>query len=427
MELTLKRETFVTAYPPYSVLSAKNVSTIWGRRPVNIYLHLPFCPKRCNFCYYRVEESKGGDEIAAYVDVLLQEIALLAERPEVQYCSMQTLYFGGGTPTMLTSEQFIKIVQALESIFPKTSDFEFNVEVRPGREATQEKLNTLKQLGVNRISMGVQSLDDRVLKENGRNHLSKIFYDTYDRVRMAGFDWVNCDLMSGMLHETEESWKNSVEALYGFGPENISIYKMEVFYNTKLFKKLRENPEILVSDDVEAAHFRWARRFLESKGYFMSNNSSFVISPHYIDRHRENIQYGGEMIGIGLSSHSSFNGSMYQNTSDMKEYVDMVTNGRLPISRSYKLLKRDEIIRYVVMSFKNLKIKRQDFINKFGVELTDVYGEQISDLTRKGLLRLDEDHLYLESEYYDFADDVARFFYPTHLQEDMLAHISRKG
>ncbi|WP_145331593.1 coproporphyrinogen-III oxidase family protein [Paenibacillus xylanexedens] len=427
MELTLKRETFVTTYPPYSVLSAKNVSTIWERRPINVYVHLPFCPKRCNFCYYRIEESKGGDEVTAYVNVLLQEIALLRDKPEIQSCSMQTLYFGGGTPTMLSSEHFIQIMEALEQVFPKTPDFEFNVEVRPGGEATQEKLDTLKRLGVHRVSIGVQSLDDVVLKENGRNHLSNMFYGTYERVRQAGFDWVNCDIMSGMLHESEESWKSTVRLLSEIRPENISIYKMEVFFNTKLFRKLRQNPDMLVSDDAEAANFRWARKFLEAEGYFMWNNSSFVTSPKYIHKHRQNVQYGAEMLGIGLSSHSYFLDSMFQNTADMNEYVEKISKGELPISRSYKLSKQDQITRYIVMSLKNLTLSREHFIENFGLDITSVLPAKIEELTSQGLIHLDEKQLYIDPEYYDFADDVARFFYPEHLQEDMLAHISRKG
>lgn len=327
---------------------------------------------------------------------------------------------------MLSAEQFVQIVEALERVFPKTQDFQFNVEVRPGAEATQEKLNTLKQLGVHRISLGVQSMNDTILTANGRNHKTETFYKTYDRIRNAGFDWVNCDLMSGMLHETDDTWKYSLELLKECNPENITIYKMEVFFNTKLFSAVRRNPEILISHETEAKHFRGARNFLESNGYFMCNNATFATDHKYIDRHRQNVQYGGDMVGIGLSSHSYFQGNMYQNTSDMKEYQEVVAGGKLPISRSYKLSQKDQITRHVVMSLKNLKVSRSQFVDNFGLDLTQVFPDEVRRLTSEGFAHLDNEHLSIDPEYYDFADDVARLFYPMELHNDMLAHISRK-
>ena len=314
MEIALRREDFTTSYPPYSVLNTKQTELLWQKKPINVYVHFPFCPKRCDFCYYKVEVPKGKDEIQAYVDVLLKEIELLSCMPELHSCSMQTLYFGGGTPTLLSSDQLVAVTEAIFKLFPKMEDFEFCVEVRPGGEVTKEKLKTLKSLGVDRISMGVQSLDDDILLKNGRNHLSNQFYKTFEETRNAGFDWINCDIMSGMLGITDESWQNTVKTLADWRPENVAIYKMEVYYNTKLFKKVRHEPELLIDDAMEASHFEWARAYLESEGYMMWDCFSFTTNEKYIHRHRRNVQSGGEILGIGLSSHSYFNGFMYQNT-----------------------------------------------------------------------------------------------------------------
>lgn len=427
MELTLNRETFITSYPHYNVLNKKHTELLWHKRPIHLYIHLPFCPKRCDYCYYRVEAGKKKSEIDAYVNALLQEIERLGKQPELQCCTVKTLYFGGGTPTMLSSEHFVLIAEALKRSFTFVSDYEFCVEVRPGREATEEKLQTLKKLGVNRISMGSQSLDEEVLKMNGRNHILKLFYETYDRLRSVGFDWINVDILSGLLHELEETWKNTIQTLAGLRPENISIYKLEVFYNTTLFQLLKKRPELMISDDVEARRFKWARNWLENEGYYMFNSTMFTTDDQYIHEQRRAVHYGEEMLGIGLSSHSYFNGFLFQNTSDMKEYHEWIEEGKNPILRAYKLSAREEIIRSIVFGLKNLSLSRNAFYQRFGFDIKALFADKINDLEAKGILEVTDNHINIAFDYYEFADDVSRFFYPDEQKEDMLAHLSRKG
>jgi oxygen-independent coproporphyrinogen-3 oxidase len=264
-----------------------------------------------------------------------------------------------------------------------------------------------------------------VLRENGRNHLSKQFYTTFANVRETGFDWINCDIMSGMLGITDESWKHTVVSLVDLKPENVAIYKMEVYFNTKLFKKIRHNPKLLIEDEAEASHFEWARNYLESNGYFMWDCFSFATKPEYIHRHRRNIQSGGEMLGIGLSSHSYFNGFMFQNTSDMSEYAAMIESGRLPVTRAYKLTAQDEMVRYITFGLKNLSFDRQDFVERFGADVSVLFPEQITTLLDKNMIVMDDNKVALTPKYYGYADDIARIFYPQKQREAMLAHISR--
>lgn len=427
MDLLMKREDFTTSYPPFNVLNIRDASSLWGRKRVNVYVHLPFCPTRCDFCYYRVEEPKGKDEITDYVELLLKEIAIMSRRPEFNVYTMESLYFGGGTPTMLSADQIVKITEAIKEVFPVTDDFEFCIEVRPGGEATKSKLEAMKHLGVNRVSMGVQSLDEKVLELNGRNHSKPLFYKTYDRVRTAGFDWVNCDLMSGMVGATDENWRDTVNEMLQLRPENIAVYKMEVYYNTRLFRKIKKNPDLLISNNTEAEHFEWARKTFEDNGYAMWDCFSFTNDERFIHRHRRNVQSGGEMIGIGLSSHSYVNGNIYQNTSQMDEYRNFVTNQKLPINRAYRMNQQDEIIRFITMGLKNLSFSGKDFFDRFGFEVQDIYFEQMKYLMDKGIIAKRADDYIVTHSYFGYADDIGRYFYPENKKESMLAHMSRGG
>ncbi|WP_186786001.1 coproporphyrinogen-III oxidase family protein [Paenibacillus agilis] len=427
MDLLMKREDFTTSYPPFNVLNIKDTSALWEKKRVNVYVHLPFCPTRCDFCYYRVEEPKGRDEISDYVELLLKEIEIMSQRPEFNTYTMESMYFGGGTPTMLSADQIVTITEAIKKVFPVTDDFEFCVEVRPGGEATTPKLESMKKLGVHRVSMGVQSLDEKVLELNGRNHSKPLFYSTYERVRKAGFDWVSCDIMSGMVGATDENWINTINEMVQLKPENIALYKMEVYYNTKLFRKVRKDPDLLISNAKEVQHFEYARETFGRNGYSMWDCFSFTNNDRYIHRHRLNVQSGGEMIGIGLSSHSYVNGYIYQNASQLNEYRDFVNNNKLPINRAYKMSQQDEIIRFITMGLKNLSFSASDFLNRFGFEVQDLYGKQMSYLMEKGIVIKNGDNFIVTSSYYGYADDIGRYFYPENKKESMLAHISRGG
>ncbi|KAF6628174.1 coproporphyrinogen-III oxidase family protein [Paenibacillus polymyxa] len=426
MELLMNREDFTTSYPPFNVLNTRDKSSLWTKKPINVYVHIPFCSKRCDFCYYRVEAPKGRDEIQYYVELLLEEIKLMSQLPEFNLYQMNSLYFGGGTPSMLSEEQIVSITEAIVALFPKSKDFEFCMEVSPSGGATKAKLETMKSIGVGRISMGLQSLNEQILELNGRNHSKKQFYQAFERIREAGFDWINCDIMSGMLGTTEENWQGTIQELLGLHPENIAIYKMEVYYNTKLFRKVKEEPALLISNRVEARHFDEARAVFEDHGYRMSDCFSFISDDKYLHRHRRNLQNSEEMIGIGLSSFSYVNGYVYQNTSKMDEYENMIRNHELPMNRAYKLTQQDEMVRFIAMGLKNLHFSRQHFIDRFGVDASDLFANKIEHLIDKEVLYMNDNTLGITSRYYGYADDIGRFFYPKQHQKSMLAHITRE-
>jgi len=362
-----------------------------------------------------------------YTNYIIREIRLIKEKLDLNNYYMDTLYFGGGTPTILRESQLERIINALYETFSIHDDFEFCTEMRPGPNITEKKLSVLKELKVKRLSIGVQSLNDEILIENGRHHTVDEFYKTINKAREAGFSWINCDLMSGMLSDNVDTFMDSLTRLWKLSPENISIYKMEIFYNTKLYHKVRENAGILDNDLLEIEQIRQGKKFLESKGYEMANNSLFIKNSMFVHRHRKNIQYNAEMLGIGLSAMSYFQNHIFQNQIKFGAYYSSLDQNELPIYRAKKVNKSEEIIRYVVMGFKNLILYRDDFHNSFGVDLLDTNLKDVFfRLNNEHIIDINDKSIIIMDDYRIFADDIARLFYSNESTVRMETHVVRK-
>lgn len=423
--IELRRQDFITCYPPYNMLRPEHVPQVWEPGEINIYVHIPFCVRKCSFCYYKSVVPRGPEAMQEYVNALIREIRMLAERPEVQAHQAYSLYFGGGTPTILTARQLEDVISTIRSSFRFKPDFEFCVEARPGEETSLEKLELLKELGVHRLSLGVQSLNDQILALNGRNHGVREFYETFERARQVGFYSLNVDLMSGLLGETPATWQQSVDGLLRLRPENIAIYKFELYYNTHLFRAVRSDPEQMMSDADEAASVRRAFEWIRAAGYLQMDDIGWKITPAHDHIHRRRTYLNRQMLGIGLSSHSWFNGHIFQNCSEFPQYYEAVASGRPPIARAYPVSKRAEMSRMMIFGMKNLHVSRSDFRAHFGIDPTEIFGRELADLEQQGYLTVTEDEVLVNPDYSMFCDDLARVFYKPEYRGMMLAHMRR--
>jgi len=222
---------FVATYPPFSVWTAGavehdalpalhtagNPST-----PLGLYLHIPFCRKRCHFCYFRVYTDKNAQDVAGYLDVLAREWEMYAQLPAVAGRPLNFVYFGGGTPSFLSTQQLQGLVDRLTAITPWTSAEEITFECEPGT-LTQSKLAAIRKMGVTRLSLGVENFDDRILEINGRAHRSPEIGEAYRAARALGFPQINIDLIAGMLGETEENWRACVEKTVALEPDSVGL------------------------------------------------------------------------------------------------------------------------------------------------------------------------------------------------------------
>jgi oxygen-independent coproporphyrinogen-3 oxidase len=242
---------FVSNYPPFSFWSEDRLPdavSAFDRAPrpgndLGIYLHIPFCRKRCHFCYFRVYTDKKNDEIQGYLDAALLELDTYAKLPAISGRKANFVYFGGGTPSFLSSEQLVSLTDGMKFLVPWDGIEEVTFECEPGT-LTDRKIDTIKQIGVTRLSLGVENFDDHILQSNGRAHESKQVYRAYERARTAGFHNINIDLIAGMMNETEDNWKACVAKTIELAPDSVTIYQMEIPYNTTIYKEMKASGKI---------------------------------------------------------------------------------------------------------------------------------------------------------------------------------------
>lgn len=251
-DIKLKREDFINQYPPLNLLNKQDVERIWEKEDFHLYVHIPYCIKKCDFCYYISYECKIHQIPEDYLDALKKEIRMYGDMEQIKGRKLRSIYIGGGTPTLMTLTQIKELLDVIWESFDVHDDVEFCCEVRPGPETKKDKIMLMKEYGLKRISIGCQSLNDNVLKLNGRNHNSKAFYKTYDMVRECDVFSINVDLMSGLLGDTLESFLFSVDEMIRLRPENLTIYKMEVYLNNQLYKRALDQEIKFMSDQEEA-------------------------------------------------------------------------------------------------------------------------------------------------------------------------------
>ena len=204
---------------------------------LGLYLHIPFCRKRCKFCYFRVYTDKNARDVENYIAALLREVELYRQQPIVGDRPLQFVYFGGGTPSYLSASQLQALFERLRAIFPWSQADEVTFECEPGT-LQQHKLATLKELGVTRLSLGIENFSDAILEANGRAHLSAEIYRAYGWARELKFAQINIDLIAGMVGETWENWRDCVRKTIELTPESVTIYQMELPFNTVYSKEL---------------------------------------------------------------------------------------------------------------------------------------------------------------------------------------------
>src|SRR5712692_6090342 len=237
---------FVATYPPFSVWSPDAVgheakpalaSPPDAAQPLGLYLHIPFCRKRCHFCYFRVYTDKNAQEVGQYLDVLAREWELYGQLPAIAGRPLNFVYFGGGTPSFLSTQQLQSLVTRLTAVTPWTGAEEITFECEPGT-LTESKLTAIRRMGVTRLSLGVENFDDRILEINGRAHRSPEIGIAYRFARTLEFSQINIDLIAGMLGETEDNWQRGIEKTVALDPDSVTIYQMELPYNTTISKDL---------------------------------------------------------------------------------------------------------------------------------------------------------------------------------------------
>jgi oxygen-independent coproporphyrinogen-3 oxidase len=416
---------YVAAYPPFSCWSAEDVPALHrllatenaspGETPLGIYVHIPFCAERCDYCYYRAYAATSRHRVNQYLAGLFQELALYRSTPWLANRTLSFAYFGGGTPSLLSFGQIETLFRQFQTAFPWNEAREVTFECAP-KSVTRRKLALLRDAGVTRISLGIQQLDDRVLAANGRMHSVQETQRAYDAIQSYGFPKVNVDLMVGMVGETEASFFESLAKIIEMQPDSVTIYQLELPRNTPLTRMYRDGSleASLPTWQVKRRRLKQAFASLEEAGYTIQTAYAALRDPR---RHMfvyQDAQYrGADVVGIGVSSFAYLGGIHYQNADTSASYLGPLAAGRLPIQRAHVLDAEERLVREFVLQLKLGGVSIRAFQRKFGVNVAERFAAPLHDiaecgwvhvdreqesirLTRSGLLRVDH---FLSSFY----------------------------
>ncbi|MBI4565584.1 MAG: coproporphyrinogen III oxidase family protein [Planctomycetes bacterium] len=418
---------FVATYPPFSAWRAELVPRVQealsrpraaaARGGFGIYVHVPFCARRCGYCYYLSYGGMSGRDMEAYVDGVIEELELYRSARALTGRRPGFVYFGGGTPSLLPPEAMHRLIAGVQSSFPWDEVEEATFECAP-RSVTPGKMVLLREAGINRVSLGVQQLDDGVLGMNGRVHLTADVDRAYEAVRAASFDEVNLDLIVGLIGETDASFRSSLEGVIRMGPDSVTLYPLEIPHNTPLFRSLRDGDAgpRPASWEVKRARLAWAFERLEAAGYALRSAYAAALGR----RHRRFVfqeeQYrGADLLGLGVSSFSFVAGVHYQNHSALEPYLASVRSDRLPISRAYVLADPERLVREFILQLKLGRVDRESFRRKFGVDVAERFAEPLRGFAAREWLVCDPHEVRLTREGLVRADRLLPAFYlPEH-------------
>lgn len=404
---------FISNYPPFSQWSSEQLAEVHAALqsspanvPLGLYLHIPFCRKRCKFCYFKVFTDKHADQIERYLAALAREIEIVSRTPAMGGRPFRFVYFGGGTPSFLSEKQLRRLVGRLQENIQWDKAEEVTFECEPGT-LSEPKVHALRELGVTRLSLGVEHFDDAILRENGRAHESAEIYRAWPWIQAAGFPNVNIDLIAGMVGESDDCWRETVRRALELQPDSITVYQMELPFNTVYSKDiLGRRLETPVADwPTKRAWVDYAFNEFAAAGYASSSAYTMVRRPERVNfSYRDNLWRGSDLLATGIASFGHISGVHYQNHPEWEDYCGSLEAGRLPLNRAMRITPHQALIRELILQLKKGYIERAYFQDKFGVDVLDrwrtTWEEYIAEgyartadgrieLTRAGLLRVD--------------------------------------
>lgn len=417
---------FVSNYPPFSAWNEGEVASAAQRlrrpgdprTPLGLYIHLPFCRKRCDFCYFRVYTDKNHSEIEAYLDAVVSEASLLASQSFLEGRTLDFVYFGGGTPSYLSGRQLTRLMEGLRAVLPWDAPSEVAFECEPGT-LSERKLEVIRGFGVNRLSLGVENFDDEILAGNNRAHRSMEVYRAWEWIERVGFAQVNLDLIAGMIGETDAKWAHSVAETARLGPDAVTVYQMEIPFNTTIYKGMREGGAATAPVADWPTKRRWTREAfeaLEAKGYTVGSAYTAVRDSSQIRFvYRDQLWDGADMLALGVSAFGYLDGVHYQNQPHMQPYLDSLASGLLPVSRALPITAQEAMIRQFVLKMKLGRLEAEPFRRRFGVDVTSRWANELSLFQDHGLLNFDKESIELTREGLLQVDRLLHaFFLPEH-------------
>jgi oxygen-independent coproporphyrinogen-3 oxidase len=389
---------FISNYPPFSAWSADQLDAVRAAMiappadvPLGLYLHIPFCRKRCKFCYFKVFTEKNSADVERYLAALAREIELVSNLPVMGSRPFRFVYFGGGTPSFLSSRQLERLVDRLRANVSWEAAEEVTFECEPGT-LSEAKVKTLREIGVTRLSLGVEHFDDAILRENGRAHESVEIYRAWPWITSAGFANTNIDLIAGMVGDTTEKWRETVRRAIELEPDSVTIYQMELPFNTVYSKDILGGViETPVADwSTKRGWVDYAFDKFGAAGYSVSSAYTMVKHPKRVNfSYRDNLWRGSDLLATGIASFGHVSGVHYQNHPEWEQYCGTLEAGELPLNRAMEITPHQRLVREMILQLKKGFLDASYFRRKYGVDIVDDWRDAWAGYEAEGLLTLD--------------------------------------
>ena len=384
-------------------------------KEMELYIHVPFCIKKCAYCDF-LSAPAGEEERQRYVETMIKEIQGYRKKYQ-EYC-VTTIFVGGGTPSVLSGEQIKEVFNVLRASFVIDAQAEITIEVNPGT-VTEEKVEAWMQAGVNRISIGLQSVNDEELQMLGRMHTYKDFLNTYHLLRDKGFNNLNIDLISAIPGQTLESWKKTLSTVAELEPEHISAYSLIVEEGTPFYTiygeggadgNLESMVQPLPDEETERFIYEETEMILQKYGYDRYEISNYA-KPGYACRHNEGYWRRVNYLGVGLGASSLIENQRFRNFSTYDTYMDAIQNQKLFHEEVESLSVTDEMEEFMFLGLRMMSgISREVFQKKFGKKIETVYEKQIQQLKKDGLIEFVENRIRLTKRGIDISNYVFEQF-----------------
>ncbi len=418
---------FISNYPPYSRWNAAALPAVEAaltsppvvNTPLGLYLHIPFCRKRCKFCYFKVFTDVKAVEVQRYVDALCSEISMVSRLKVMGTRPFRFVYFGGGTPSFLSPKQLTTLADRLRQHITWDGAEEVTFECEPGT-LSETKVKTLREsVGVTRLSLGIENFDDAILEENGRAHLSKQVFTAWEWIQAASFPNVNIDLIAGMVGETWENWRENIRKTIDLSPDSVTIYQMELPFNTVYSADILGNRiETPVADwPTKRAWVDHAFSELSAAGYSVSSAYTMVKDASKVNfSYRDNLWRGADLLATGIASFGHVSGVHYQNLAELDKYYEAIDQTRLPLGRGYVPTPQQLLIRELILLLKKGQLSFAYFQDKYGVDPAETWKAVWEDYVAQGWATLDNDQVTLTREGLLRADALLPAFFETEHQ-----------
>ncbi len=374
-----------------------------------IYIHIPFCKSRCSYCDFATDVYRNNEAVERYVSALCKEIESFSRLSTLDSPLVETIYFGGGTPSLLSAKQLEKILNAIYKKFSVEAEIEFTLEMNPAT-VSLEKLQDFKNLGVNRASFGVQTFDDRALKLLARGHDANDARKTFELLRQANFDNISFDLIAGLPHQTLQDWNNNLTEALKLNPEHLSLYLLEIHEGTPLAEQIRSKRQPMPDEDLAAEMYELLLDKTTENDFEQYEISNFC-KPNYASKHNSKYWLCEPVFAFGVSAHSFDGKRRWSNERDTKAYVSLIENNQSPIAEMNKLDKNQLSAEFAFLCLRLAKgLNTEEYKETFGINLREKMPEDLARLADADLIEFDGNLLKLTRRGMLYSNEVFAIF-----------------